>query len=143
MQAGATIPAGAQIGDLLEAVSEDLGTDLERVPGEVVVLNFWATWCGPCKKEAPVLSELHADGVRVIGVSVDRMAAEHVLERARKIGMDYEVGVGSTELIRRFQVDVVPTTYVVAADGVVVMSRAGYVSRSALTDAIELARNRG
>jgi thiol-disulfide isomerase/thioredoxin len=143
MQSAATIPAGAQIGDLLEAVAEDLNTPLEKAPGEVVVLNFWATWCGPCKKEAPVLSALHAQGVRVIGVSVDKMPKPRVVERARQIGMDYEIGVGSSRLLQRFQVNVVPTTYVVGADGVVVLSRAGYVSQSALADAIETARDRG
>src|SRR5262245_35219116 len=55
--------------------------------GHVVVLNFWATWCGPCRREAPILSRLHRDGVRVVGLAVDALPLATVASKGRAIGM--------------------------------------------------------
>lgn len=58
---------------------------LRDLRGEVVVLNVWATWCGPCVREMPALEAVHREfadeGVRVVGVSIDRGAAEAEVRR--------------------------------------------------------------
>ncbi|MBI4545182.1 MAG: TlpA family protein disulfide reductase [Gemmatimonadetes bacterium] len=64
--------------------------------GDVVLLNVWATWCHPCRKEVPVLQALHerhaADGLRVVGVSVDAVGADDLVrEFMRELGMTYGV----------------------------------------------------
>lgn len=92
--------------------------------GEALVVNVWATWCEPCRREMPSLERLHrrlaGEGVRVVGITVDsdpRLAAEFV--RARGISFEnaiddaHALGAGALA-VRKF-----PTTFVVGADGVV------------------------
>ena len=69
--------------------------------GDIVVLNFWATWCKPCIEEMPLLSRVQrrygVDGVRVIGVSADAEApARDVLEFARARKVQFAVWLGAT-----------------------------------------------
>lgn len=69
---------------------------LAALRGEVVLLNVWATWCAPCRKEIPelqALHEAHADeGLRVVGVTVDARGAEaDVRQFAEQFGMTYDI----------------------------------------------------
>jgi len=61
-----------------------------------LMVNFWATWCAPCRREIPLLRQLRkehaADHLEVVGIAVDERAA--VLEFARKIGIDYPILIG-------------------------------------------------
>jgi thiol-disulfide isomerase/thioredoxin len=67
--------------------------------GQPVLINFWATWCGPCRKEIPLLKQLRqarkADRVEVIGIAVDERPA--VLKYASEIGIDYPILIGEKE----------------------------------------------
>lgn len=79
----------------------DLRRDLERHKGSVVVLNFWATWCGPCRKEIPLLVRIQREygpkGVRVIGASVDEPEHRERAEAfARRMRVNYPVWYGRT-----------------------------------------------
>jgi thiol-disulfide isomerase/thioredoxin len=68
-------------------------------PGKSMIVNFWATWCAPCRREIPLLRELqhqHADeGFQLVGVAVD--FREDVLKYASEIGIDYPVLVGEQD----------------------------------------------
>ena len=68
-------------------------------PGKSMIVNFWATWCAPCRREIPLLRELqqqHADeGFQLVGVAVD--FREDVLKYANEIGIDYPVLVGEQD----------------------------------------------
>src|SRR5438034_1178856 len=72
---------------------------LKDAKGKVVLLNFWATWCGPCRAEIPGLIELqkkYPDKLQVIGLAVDVDSAEEVKQYAAKVGMNYpEIGRAS------------------------------------------------
>jgi thiol-disulfide isomerase/thioredoxin len=116
--------------------------ELDGAPGEVLVLNFWASYCGPCREEAPLLSSLHARGVRVVGLSVEAFGLQRVQENATRLGMSYPVGLSDGVLSQRLQLRNVPTTYVIAADGAIVLSRVGAVSERELEDAVVTARER-
>ena len=67
--------------------------------GRPVIINFWATWCGPCREEIPLLNTLRkersADRLEVIGIAIDERQA--VLKFAKEIGMDYPVLMGEQE----------------------------------------------
>ena len=68
-------------------------------PGKSMIVNFWATWCGPCRREIPLLKELQksnaAAGFQVVGVAVD--FREDVLKYADEIGIDYPILIGEQD----------------------------------------------
>ncbi len=88
--------------------------------GRVVVLNFWATWCPPCKEELPSLQTLHEIGDGhpvVIGINV-RETASHVRRYLASTGMNFPVVLDpQAELAKRLGVTAYPTTLLIAPDG--------------------------
>ena len=98
-------------------------------PGKVVVLNFWATWCSPCREEIPFLIELtkkYKDDLQVVGVSLDEGSPGGVKEFAERFGISYPIVMGSAELIREYGgVPALPTSFVVNKHGQVVQKHEG------------------
>lgn len=99
---------------------------LSELRGKAVVLNFWATWCPPCKEEIPwfvdVQTRYAAQGVQVIGVSMDD-ARDHddVIKFAAEQHINYPILFGQETVAQRYGgVDYLPTTYYIDRDGVVV-----------------------
>ena len=92
----------------------------ERLKGHTVVLNFWATWCAPCKEELPSLQTLHelsAGEPLVVGVNV-REPATPVKRYLKATGIDFPVLLDAQgELARRWGVTVYPTSFVIGPDG--------------------------
>jgi thiol-disulfide isomerase/thioredoxin len=74
-------------------------TSIRSWAGKAMIVNFWATWCAPCRREIPLLKELQQtrgnDGFQVVGVAVD--VREDVLKYAKEIGIDYPVIVGEQD----------------------------------------------
>lgn len=118
------------IGSEAELSLKDLtGIDqrLSAYRGRIVVLNFWATWCVPCKQEMPDLAaiqnEYAAFGVQVVGASADQLADRaKVLEFIKQTKINFPVWVGATtEDMKRFGVGPgLPATVVIGRDGRVV-----------------------
>jgi thiol-disulfide isomerase/thioredoxin len=92
----------------------------ENLKGRVVVLNFWATWCAPCKEEMPSLQTLHELGGGdpvVIGINV-RETASHVKRYVKTTGIGFPVVLDpQAELAKRLGVSVFPTSLLLAPDG--------------------------
>lgn len=89
--------------------------------GRVVLLNFWATWCGPCRAEIPELNKLQHDfeasDLAVVGVSWDDSTAE-VREFQKEIRQDYTVLLGGEDIQHKFEaIRSLPTTYVIDREG--------------------------
>ena len=103
--------------------------------GKVVVLDFWATWCPPCRAEIPGFIELQkkyqAQGLAVIGVSVDQAGAETVRAFAEKLGINYPVVLTDTKTVDAYGgVDRLPTTFVVDRSGRIVKQHLGFTEKS-------------
>ncbi len=104
--------------------------------GKVVVLNFWATWCPPCKKELPDLIQLQREFGRrsavVVGVSVDSVSTKEVQSFATKIGINYPVIMGTDELSEQYGADNgIPITYIIDSAGVIIAVNPGLLDRQA------------
>jgi len=97
--------------------------------GKVVLLNFWATWCPPCREEIPLMVDLasrYKDRLQIIGVSMDDGPPEEVLQFAKQFGINYPIVMASRELVREYGgVPGLPTSFVISPEGRVVQKHVG------------------
>lgn len=98
--------------------------------GKTVLLNIWATWCGPCLKEIPDLKEIHRDykdkGVVVLGVLLESEspeAAKPIVMDQLKI--DYPTWYGNDEFAKQFRIQAFPTTVIIDKNGKIVSHNVG------------------
>jgi len=117
---------------------------LEQWRGRVVVVNFWATWCAPCREEIPGFVRLQerygARGLQFVGIAFDQ--PDKVTEFAREFGMNYPLlvgGVDTMELLREAgnRAGVLPYTLVIDRRGNVVSREPGGVKEAKLEDLIQ------
>lgn len=103
---------------------------LSDFEGKVVVLDLWATWCGPCRQEIPLLVTLYEEfkdrGLVVIGVGLDEGGAEALAPFAEANRMSYPVLVGDKALGTTYKVTSIPSTYVLGRDGKIVSKHVGF-----------------
>lgn len=92
---------------------------LAQFAGRTVVVDFWATWCEPCKQQIPVLNQFHREHpeVTVLGVAVDAGGREAVAPFAREHEIAYPVLLGSESLARAYGVPGFPALVVVDPGG--------------------------
>lgn len=124
--------AGAVVGELAplvegQRISGADPVDLESLRGRVVVLDFWATWCGPCAYVMPQLDQLHqthrAQGLTVIGLSDERPELVRRHLQARPVGFTIASAAGPTW--QRYAVRGIPTMIVIDRAGKVRLVESG------------------
>ena len=103
---------------------------LEEYRGQVVLINFWASWCGPCRQEMPLLDRLHEryedTGFAVLGVNVEGEVgpARDIVDRTR---VSFPVLIDEGQRVsQRYQLEAMPSTIVVDRDGMVRYIHRGY-----------------
>ncbi len=125
---------------LLDLKGEEVS--LSDFEGKIVVLNFWATWCPPCKAEIPDFIEvckLYEDrGVQFIGVSVDRDTGD-LKKFVNDFNINYPVLVDGTidNVAPRWKISGIPTTFILSKNGEVISSSVGMMAKAQLVKAIE------
>ena len=106
-------------------------TDLK---GKVVIVDFWATWCGPCRTEIPnfiaLQKKYEKQGLVVVGLSVDEDGADVVKRFARKLGMNYPVLLSDEKTREAFGgIEAVPMTFIVDREGHIAKKHLGFTDK--------------
>lgn len=103
--------------------------------GMVVILDFWATWCGPCRMEIPGFIELQKeyakDGLAVVGVSLDQEGATVLKPFIEQMGINYPIVIGDENIVNAFGgVQSIPTTFIIDRSGQIVGKHVGYTAKA-------------
>jgi len=112
---------------------------LADLKGKVVFLNFWATWCPPCREEIPDFVKFYEQnksrGVEIVGLSVDRVSVTDLRLFVKKFKMSYPVVFASQKIIRDFQLGpYIPVTIVIDKQGRIRDQQVGGVDEKMLVD---------
>ena len=87
--------------------------------GKTVVLNFWATWCGPCRTEIPAFTEFAEENpdIPVLGIAMDGDQPAKLRRAVKQLGIGYPVLLADNDVKQKYKVSTLPTTVVVDKDG--------------------------
>lgn len=131
-KAPATMPAFT-----LPSATDDAVIDSSQQVGKVLLINFWATWCGPCREEIPSLiklrSEYQHEGFEIIGISLDESGRAAISKFAKKVSINYPIAMGTPKVARAFGGIIgIPQSFLVDRHGNIVKSYAGMIELDAL-----------
>jgi peroxiredoxin len=112
--------------------------------GKAVLLNFWATWCAPCKIEMPWFVELQkqysAQGLQILGVAMDDASPADIAKFAKDLGVDYPILIGKEDVGEAYGgVQFLPATFYIDREGRVVDKVFGLKGRGEIEDNIKKA----
>jgi thiol-disulfide isomerase/thioredoxin len=110
--------------------TEGVEVSLEDFRGQHVIVNFWGTWCGPCKAELPILNRFARKNpdVVLLGLALDSGDVPELAEAKEELGIKFRVLEGTTKVKRQYGVSVVPTTFHVDPEGILRQSHVGVIS---------------
>ncbi len=104
---------------------------LSDFKGKIIILDFWATWCPPCRAEIPGFIELYKKykdkGVEIIGISLDEGGVKDVLPFMREFGINYTILIGNYKVTQDYGgIRGIPTTFVIDKKGYIRAKYVGY-----------------
>ncbi len=123
-------------------MSDGKTIELKKLQGRVVVVNFWATWCGPCKAEIPGFLEVYqqykSKGLEIVGISLDQEGWKPVKPFIDRYKITYPVVVGDAKLAEAYGgIDAIPTTFIVDKKGNIAKRHIGYMDKKTFEDLIK------
>ena len=126
--------AGSKAPDFSITALDGSTVSLEEIKGNVIFINFWATWCPPCRQEIPGFIELYekykADGMMILGVSLDRSGPDVVKEFMQEYGISYPMAMATKEFYEAYEPgQYIPTTFVIDRQGNIKDKHVGYMSK--------------
>jgi len=103
---------------------------LSEYRGDVVMVNFWATWCGPCRQEMPLLDELYSRygrvGFSLLGVNIDDNSSK-AMNMVSELGVSFPVLFDSSKAVSKlYEVDAMPVTVLIDREGTIRYVHHGY-----------------
>lgn len=128
-------------GNTVEVINTDsLNKEISEAKSELLIVDFWATWCSPCKKQLPVLFNLYekykSKGLSIIGVAMD-YNAQNVNKFLKKSDVNYPIYLGNEDIAYIYKVKAVPTMHIYDRSGNLVKKHAGFISECELAQIIE------
>jgi len=114
-------PSSALAPDFTLKTIDDQEITLSQLKGKVVLLDFWATWCGPCRESIPHLVHLYKtyreNGLEMIGISLDKGDPQVVRNFAKSMDIPYPIVIAPEEVVRSYRVTAIPTTFLIDKEG--------------------------
>ncbi|HAU41600.1 MAG TPA: hypothetical protein DCW50_06080 [Gammaproteobacteria bacterium] len=129
------------LADALEYSLQDLQGNvqsLSQYQDQWVIVNFWATWCGPCIREIPELmafADRHVESVQVVGIAFEKTPIDEIRSFVAELGVTYPVLIiGEEPLVPMEPLKGLPSTFLISPEGQVVHLHVGPVTEDALTE---------
>ena len=147
---GTTHPLGMAYGtpapDFTLETLDGKSLSLSSLRGKAVLVNFWATWCGPCKIETPWLVDFQkqygAEGLQIVGVAMDDSGKDEIARFAKDMGVNYPVLLGKEAVGDAYGgVPALPESFFVSRDGKIVDKIMGLEGKAEIETAIKKALN--
>ena len=124
---------------VLTDLNGDQSDLIEMHQSKFLIINFWATWCGPCRTEIPEFNEFHKahPDVELLGIAINSGGASKLNPWLKRNPIDYTALVGTDPVQVTYDVSTLPTTVIVDVDGRVRKSFVGAITEQTLTDAVQ------
>ncbi|MFO7979941.1 MAG: TlpA disulfide reductase family protein [Candidatus Aminicenantes bacterium] len=138
--ANSVISRGSEFPEAPDFVLEDLNGNeitLDDFKGKVLFINFWATWCPPCREEIPGFVSMYkiynGQGMEILGVSLDQKGVEIVKKFAEMYEINYPMAMGTNQFIQDYQPgQYIPTTIIIDREGRIRDRHVGYLDKTIL-----------
>jgi len=116
--------------------------ELKSLAGKAVVVNFWATWCGPCRHEIPGMMKIYekykAKGLEIIGISVDRGGWKDLKPFLTKSPISYPIVLGGDEVVKAYGgIEAIPTSFFIDRKGNIVSKTVGSLEEEDFEKAVK------
>ena len=133
---------GVQAPDFELATLDGQKVKLSDYRGKAVLLNFWATWCAPCKVEMPWFVDLQKqygkDGLVILGVAMDDSEPPKIAQFASEMGVNYPVLLGTDKVSEEYgNVEYLPTSFYINRQGKIVGKGTGLLGRGEIEENVQ------